>query len=407
MQLALTAKLLFAEVSGSTKKTIVQMYNNKPSFPKEEAEIDSTLATLDSLLPQGLPPNKQKVYLRYLAKQLWGITPPGWVIGEDEPRVKQTLAQFELALKEKRLQGSAANIESYPTLQDAAEAAGVEKEQKVKSEFSIDNLPEQAELAGQPGNPRQAVAEGSKVIAADGAWKCYKINQGDPKGKEAGSWLGANKWWGVSWCVGRDYSGTQWKGRPYMDNGNFYFLVKDGVSRYAIATDQSAADLYNPADSVIWRTGNTASGSFPSLDATAQKLGVTLDLGVVSSLPQDALGILRAATAADPYLAERIPQNQLGEIDTAALDKIIINTDATALVKDLNTNANHRGMGVVNGIIARCVARKVAKDFSGAWDQFSEAAMSAYIEALAAAGYKSLPPSLEEYFIKEAENFEF
>lgn len=407
MQLSLSARLFLAEVSGSTKKSIMQMYQNKPTFPKEEAEVDAALNAMDQCLPQGLPPNKQKVYLRYLAKQLWGINPPGWKLGEDEPRVKQTLAAFELALKEKRLSGNAANIEGYATLQDAAEAAGTEKEQKVKAEFSIDNLPEEADLAGQPGNPRKDVAEGSKVIATAGAWKCYKINQGDPKGKAAGSWLGANKWWGVSWCVGRDYSGTAWQSRPYMDEGNFYFLVKDGISRYAIATDSYKADLYNPADSVIWTTKGTSNGSFPNLEATAQKLGVAFDPTTITTLPSDTLEILRAATQADPYLAERIPPTQLNDTDTGSIDRLIIDTEPSALVKDLNANSNHRGMGIVNGLLARCVSRKVAKDFSGVWDQFNESVMIAYIEALAAAGYKSLPPSLDDYFVKEAENFEF
>lgn len=407
MQLSLTARLFLAEVSGSTKKSIMQMYQSKPNFPQDEAEVDAALNAMDQCLPPNLPPNKQKVYLRYLAKQLWGITPPGWQLNEDEPRVKSTLAAFELALKEKRLTGTAANIEGYQTLQDAAEAAGTEKEQKVKAEFSLDNLPEQADLAGQPGNPREAVSQGSKIIAQEGGWKCYKIEQGSAAGKEAGSWLGANKWWGVSWCVGRDYSGTAWKTRPYMDQGNFYFLAKDGASRYAIACDGSGADLYNPADSVIWKTGGNGTGSFPSMDATAQKLGVQFDMTTISSLPQDAIPILRAATKVDPYLAERVPESQLGEVDTASLDQIIIHTDSAALVKDLNSNTNHRGQGLVNGILARCVARKVAKDFSGVWDQFNESTMIAYIEALAAAGYKSLPPSLEEYFVKEAENFEF
>jgi hypothetical protein len=356
-----------------------------------------------------------------LAKQLWGINPPGFALMmdpngqidfEDKPRVSSTLANFEQAIKNKTLVGEAANIESYGTLSDVQEAASKEKDQKVKAEFSIDNLPTQAESSkgGQPGNPRQAVAEGSKVIAQDGAWKCYKINKGDPKGKEAGSWLGMNGWWGVSWCVGRDYSGEAWKSRPYMNDGGFYFLVRDGVSRYAIATDDSKADVYNPADDVIWSTGGSQGGQFPALEATAQKMGVQFSVNSVSSLPQEALGILRAATAADPYLAERIPADQLNETDTNQLDQVIAATPAEALVKDLNSNAGYRGRGVTAGIINRCVAKNNkngAKDFSACWDQFGEQAMIIYIEALAANGYKALPPTLEAYFIKEAENFEF
>ena len=421
MKLSLTARLFLADVSGSTKATIMQMYKAKPTFPKDEAQIDAVLAALDSTLPPGLPSNRQKVYLKYLAKQLWGITPPGFVLKmapdgqidfEDKPRVSSTLANFEQAIKDQTLTGEATNVEAYATLSDMQEAAATEKGQKVKAKFTIDNLPEEAESSkgGQPGNPRQAVAEGSKVIAQDGSWKCYKIKAGDPKGKEAGSWLGMNGWWGVSWCVGRDYSSEAWKSRPYMNEGDFYFLVRDGISRYAIATDGSKADVYNPADDVIWQTGGASGGNFPSLEATAKQLGAEFNASSVSSLPQEALGILRAATAADPYLAGLIPPDQLNETDTASLDKIIASCPAEGLVKDLNSNSGYRGKGVTAGIVNRCVAKNNkngAKDFSAVWDQFGEQAIIMYIEALATNGYKELPPSLEAYFVKEAENFEF
>jgi hypothetical protein len=169
MKLSLTARLFLADVSGSTKATIMQMYKAKPTFPKDEAQIDAVLAALDSTLPPGLPSNRQKVYLKYLAKQLWGITPPGFVLKmapdgqidfEDKPRVSSTLANFEQAIKDQTLTGEATNVEAYATLSDMQEAAATEKGQKVKAKFTIDNLPEEAESSkgGQPGNPRQAVA---------------------------------------------------------------------------------------------------------------------------------------------------------------------------------------------------------------------------------------------------------
>jgi hypothetical protein len=139
-------------------------------------------------------------------------------------------------------------------------------------------------------------------------------------------------------------------------------------------------------------------------------LGAEFNASSVSSLPQEALGILRAATAADPYLAGLIPPDQLNETDTASLDKIIASCPAEGLVKDLNSNSGYRGKGVTAGIVNRCVAKNNkngAKDFSAVWDQFGEQAMIMYIEALATNGYKELPPSLEAYFVKEAENFEF
>jgi hypothetical protein len=409
MQLSLSARLLVAYTQ-STKKDIVNMYKSKPNFPKDEAEIDALLKGFDALMPPGINEGKQKLYSKYLAKQLFGINPPSWVVNEDEPRVKATLLAFETAIKDKRLQGPAANIETYDTLADAMEAAASEKEEKDRTGFTLENLPEQAELAGQPGNPKQAVAEGAEVIAQQGPWKVYRVKKGDPKGKEAGSWLGANKWWGVKWCVGRDYSGNAWEGRPYMDQGDFYFFARDGRSRYAMATDGRSGDLYNPADSVIWRTNQRNDGNFPALQATADQLNLPLDFSAVSSLPNELVPVLQAATKVDTYLAQIVPESQLKEVDTSSLDQIIAKTDASALVEDLNKNSNYRGKGMTDAILGRCVSKQNKngmKDFSANWDQFSESLMIAYIEALASAGFKALPPSLEDYFVKEAENFEF
>ena len=419
MQLSLTARLFLADVSGSTKATIVQMYKAKPNFPKEDAQVTAVHAAMDSALPQGLQSNRQKLYLKYLAKQLWGINPPGFVLTispegavdfEDKPRVSSTLANFEQA--DKTLTGNAANIESYETLADVQEAAATEKEQKVKAQFTLENLPEEGESSkgGQPGFPRKAVAEGSKIIAQADGWKCYKIKQSDPKGKEAGSWLGMNAWWGVKWCVGRDYSGNAWEGRPYMDQGEFYFFAKNGISRYAISTDRNGAAIYNPADDRTDIGQHKESGKFPAMEAAAAGAGLTLDTSSISSLPAEVIPIIRATVAVDPYLAERIPQDQLQEANTESLDKIIALTPADAMVKDLNNNSGYRGRDLTKGIISRCVAKNNkngAKDFTQVWDQFNESTMIMYIEALASAGYRELPPSLEQYFIKEAENFEF
>lgn len=404
-----SARLLLS-YSQSTKRDIEAMYKKNPKFPQDPEGVDQLLKHLESLLPTGIPEGKQKLYTKYLAKQLFGPQ-PSWVMNEDEPRVKSTLEAFEVAIKDKRLTGNATNIDTYDTLADVMEASTVEKETKDRTGFTLDNLPEQADLGGQPGNPRAEVAAGSKIIADEGGWRVYRIEKGDPKGKVAGSWLGANKWWGVKWCVGRDYSSDAWQSRPYMDNGHFYFFAKNGRSKYAMSTDGNSADLYNPADAVIWTTNNAqASGNFPALQATADSMGADMDLSGISTLPPELLPILRAATEVDPYLKKMVPESQLAERDTTVLDSIIAATPADKLVQDLNSNSGFRSKSTVEAILLRCTSKtnkSGVKDFSQMWGDMNENTMVLYIEALARNGWKSLPTSLENYFIQEAENFSF
>lgn len=412
MKLSLQARLLLA-VSQSAKKEIIRLYQSKPNFPKSEEEQQALFNKLDTLMPPGIPEGKAKVYTIYLAKQLYGITPPGWVLDEDEQRVTDTLEALELAIKEHRLQGNEANIDSYATLSDVLTAATKEKKKEKEHGINIDDLPEKAESTkgGQPGNPRKAVAEGATVVAQVGAWKVYRLDRGDPKGKEALSWLAMNGWWGGRWCVGRDYSGDAWRGRPYQNQGNFYIFARNGKTEWPMSTDGRSATLWSKADDPIWNSQiSHGGGSFPNLEKTAKSMGLTLSFGEVSTLPNELVPILKAAIEVDSYLAQLIPESQLVEVPATDLDAIIAKTPAEELVQDLNQNTGGRAVGAIQAILGRCVSKtnpNGIKSFKGQWDKFSESTMIKYIEALASAGWTALPPSLEEYFVQEAENFEF
>ena len=418
-KLSLQARLLLA-VSQSAKKQILTQYQAKPNFPKTEEEQTAMFAKFDSLMPPGIPEGKAKIYSFYLAKQLFALNPPGWIMDEDEDRVKATLVAFESAIKERRLQGAEANIDSYETLRDAMDAATVEKEEKGRTLFTLANLPEKTtgETKGHegswdqwPGTPRADVEKGSKVIAEVGPWKAYFIKQADPNGPAAGSWLGLNKWWNVGWCVGRD---RMWNTVDYMKRGNFFFLVKNDKPVYAISSQAGHdATLWNRADEPtdLTRGGQDAGSKYPSLEATAASMGLTFDLTSLSTLPQDIIPILQAIIEAEPSMKALIKEGQLKQMDTSTIDQIIAKTATADLVKDLNASASgYRNEGTIKAILARCVSRqnrKGLKDFSAVWDQFSESLMIKYIEALAAGGHTALPPSLEAYFVKEAESFEF
>ena len=83
----LTARLLVA-VSNSTKREIVKIYSKNPNFPTEEAEVDSLMDVLDSVMPSGIPEGKKKIYALYLAKQLFGLSRPSWVVGDAQSHTK-------------------------------------------------------------------------------------------------------------------------------------------------------------------------------------------------------------------------------------------------------------------------------------------------------------------------------
>ncbi len=419
MKLSLQARLLLA-VSQSAKKQILTQYQAKPNFPKTEEEQTALFDKFDSLMPPGIPEGKAKVYSFYLAKQLFALNPPGWVMNEDEDRVKATLVAFELAIKERRLQGNEANIDSYETLADAMEAATVEKEEKGRTAFTLSSLPEKTTGADKDtegswdqwaGTPKSDVEKGSKIIAQAGPWKAYFIKQADPNGPAAGSWLGLNKWWNVGWCVGRD---RMWNTVDYMKRGNFFFLAKNDKPVYAISSQAGRdATLWNRADEPtdLTRGGQDSGSKYPSLEATATSMGLVFDLTTLSTLPQDIIPILQAIIEAEPSMKELIKEGQLKQMDTSTIDKVVAKTAVADLVKDLNASASgYRNEGAIKAILSRCVSKQNkegVKDFSAVWDQFSESLMIKYIEALAAAGWTALPPSLEEYFVKEAENFEF
>lgn len=408
MLFKLTARLLVA-VSNSTKREIVKIYSKNPNFPTEEAEVDSLMGVFDSVMPSGIPEGKKKIYALYLAKQLFGLSHPSWVVGDAQShtKVKGTLVAFELAQKEKRLTGQKADINQYETLQDVMNASAVEKEQKRKTQLTLENLPE---TTPDGETPKSDVENGSQVIASDGAWKVYKIKKGDPAGKQAGSWLGHNKWWGVEWCIGRDRN--SWESRRYMDAGDFYFFAENGISRYAMATDGRTADIYNPGDTVVWNT-DWAEGEIklPSLEKAAQRLGVSFDMGSLSSLPHELIPVLSKAVQVDPYLSSLVPQNQLVQTDVDTVDAIINATPALDLVQDLESYSRSEGTkGVVRSILSRCTSRtnkQGLKDFTGVWSEMSESLLVLYIEALGVNKWTSLPPSLEEYLIKAAEEFSF
>jgi len=364
-------------VSNAIKQEIVNRFGSKPNFPKEN--LDSTLDQIEKLVPTG---NKAKTYILWLSNQLWGITPPGFVLGEDDARVKPLIYNFDEAVNKKKLSGPQADINKYKDLESIQKAVG---EEEKEPEGMVEYTDEQKAI----------VEKGSEVIYNQGGWVVYRINKGNNKDHfAAAKLLCDNDIHNVGWCVGR---GTT----SYLVEGNFYVVEKNGRSKYAISTDANSATIWNPSDTPVWTTSGTG-GDFHNIARAAISLGIKLDFSTLSSLPRELVPLMKEVVPKDPYLAERIPADQLTEGDTGPLDKVLFGMDKSKIIEDLNENfSSHRTVGSAAAIMGRCIALKM--DFAGTYDNFSEETMLAYIELLAAAGYKSLPKSFEDYIVSELE----
>ena len=373
----LTASVIISNVSGVVRKDIVTQFSNCSGFPQTDEELDNILQQLDKLCPQNV---KTKQYILFLCKQLWKLDPPGFILGEDEAAVRKTLHDFDKLVSTKALSGKDADIHSYATLGDlSSRIRSLKEDHAVKS---VEYTEEQ----------QKVLEKGATIVARDGDWVAYCC-KGTAAGKAAAQLLCDNDLHGVSWCVGR---GTT----RYLDEGNFYVLEKNGVSRYAISTEQAGATIWNPSDVPVWNTMKHG-GSASNLEAQAKSMGIQLDFSNMSTLPEDIIGILKAATAKDSYLAKKIPSSQLVSGDYKQLDQVILACSASGLIDDLNDLfESERSVGLGSLILGRAIAIHYPFD----WARMATNSMVAFIELYAATGAKSLPEDLEAFFIADIES---
>lgn len=371
---------------------IKTLYSAKPGFPKTDEEVDTLLKSLETLLPQGLNSGKQKFYLLYLCKNLFGLPAPNFILtdGEDAGRVKETLSSWEEAqalLPSNRRDISKKLDGKFQDLSDAMTFLRELTEEKEEA------LPTMGILT-----PEEVakVDAGAKVIASVGGWDLYEIKQGDPAGPEAGLVLGDNKRWGVQWCVGRDVS----YGKMYMPNGDFWFFVKNGRSKFAMSSIKDReATIWDASDKRAWESARSRQNAPKNVSAKAQELGATI--GSISTLPSELVPILTAGVQVSEQLAKFVPASELSQ-DTTGLDTVIKQIGMDELISDINSGG---GSNVGPALVSRAIALK--RDFTGKWDQFSEDGLIAFINAWALSGAKALPPDLEQALIDDAPNFTF
>lgn len=375
-------------VSNTVKRDALQRWSKKPGFPQEEAEIDAMLAHVEELVPD---PNgtKAKKYFEFLLNLLFGLNPPGFVLGEDDYKVKPLMQRYHNLTSRGIFSGAVADLQKYSSLEDletAMDKVDKEKKEKKKGKYT----PEQEEI----------IAAGSKVIYEGDGWVVHMIPQGTSEaGYKAGLVLCDNDIHNVKWCVGR---GTNY-GAMYIPNGNFYVLEQNGNSQYAISTDNYSATIWNPADTPIYKTGGDNQGSFPHLQKVADSKNLDVDFKALSALPAQIIPVLRGVTAKDKYLAERIPNNLLVEGDFTALAKVLHATPVADLVEDLNQNQNSRAMNSAAAVMSVAVDPKVNISFKDGYPLMSTETFVMFLECYAAKVGKVLPTDCEDFLIGEIE----
>ena len=376
-------------VSNAIKSGAIARYGKKPNFPQDEKEIDVLLNHLEELIPdpQG---SKAKKYFEFLLKLLFGMNPPGFVLGEDDYKVKPLLTLYHKLSGNGALQGTAANLQDYVTLEDleaACDKVNKEKKEKKRGFYT----PEQEAI----------IKAGSQVIYSEGGWVVHMIPKGkDEKGLKAGLVLCDNDIHNVKWCVGR---GTNY-GNMYIPNGNFYVLEHDGHSEYAISSDDRSATIWNPADTPIFQTGGDSMGTFPRLEAIAKSKGIDANFADISSLPTLIVPVLPAVTKKDKYLAERIPEKLLVQGDTAAIAKVLHIAPIKDVVEDLNQNyTSRRSINAAAAIMAVAVDPKVNISFKEGFPLMTTETFIGFLEAYAAKVGKVLPADAEAFLLSEIE----
>ena len=375
-----TADFLVKKAWSKTIKNEVQrLFQGKadyPNFPEDEAELDQTLTILESWLPDGLG-TKVKPYLIYLCKKLFQSAPEFTIRdGHDEDEVGPTLKKH----REKYPTGPESDCGNFrKTINDLKTEVKEEDEAKGE-EFSTDDM--------------SVITAGADVIGSAGGWQIYKCDKkvkGDAAIKAMGR-LCNNKKTGVTWCTGEDRGPVT----AYINNGPFYVVTKDGRTRYALAHQQGPQiiDIIPPENVVVWSTGDhEASGKFANLEATAARINTPFDFSTISSIPTELIPVLTEAEKVDAHLKQMVPVPP--PFDKETLKKVVHATPLDQLVADWNKN--ERDKGRTQAIMG--VSIDLRQDLKAVYEAFTTDTLNSYITSLAAAGYTSLPKSLEDFIV--------
>jgi hypothetical protein len=373
-------------------------YGSKPDFPKDEAGLKALSEHLDQLVPKEAQTQSvgKQIYL-FLLKLLYGTSPAGFILDEDDFRVAPLMKNYFNAIQKGKLRGEEANLNNYRNLEELENA--LEKD----NSSSQDDENEQDMFTEQEWKTIQA---GAQLVYNSGGWKLWRVAKGSGNvGASAALLLCENRRHGVGWCVGRDTS----YGKRYIGDGDFFVFSKNDRSRYAVSSESKyhALTIWNPADTPIFSIGGVdQQNTLPkSVQEAEKKAGVQLNSAIPSSIPAEIIPIIQTVRSQQPVF-QYIPESKLRQLNNdeqQALLKVLHYVDPSAFAKDLNEMYKNATQVVnAHSLLSYALSPKVGMVFSeDDYKNMSEHCMLGFIEAFATTGEKRLPETLDNYLLAE------
>jgi hypothetical protein len=395
------SSLLKDAASNAVIKEAQARFSGNPDFPKDEIGVSRLFTRLDNLVPKEVQASGvgKQIYF-FLLKLLFKETPPGFVLGEDDYKVKPLIKSYCKALDKQQLAAQDRSLDRYRNLEELETTLEAIEEKKVPK------LEEGKKSVYTP-QEEAIIKKGSKIIYDSGGWTVYKCPQSNSRDILAAvKLLCDNPRHHVSWCVGR--GATQYQGA-----GDFFVFQQNGISRYAVSSNQGKDfTIWNANDTPIFSAnqwGEEAKNRSQEkpiaqmMRAVAKKNGIPFDLNTLSVLPQDLLVPLKAVYKKEPALAfmpeaALNPDRKLSE----NVHKILHLMSARDLVGDLNPMFDSYSAALVGtNVLAAAVGKKVNMDFDeAAFKMMNSRCLEGYLEAAAGQGVLKIPKPLDDMLLQ-------
>lgn len=375
-------------------------FASNPNFPKEPEGVQQLFGHLDQLVPKEVQASGvgKQIYF-FLLRLLFKANPPGFVLGEDDYKVKPLLKNYCLAVNRNQLEAVDRNLDKYRNLEElenVLDSIGEKKTPKLQEgQTSLYTAKEQA-----------IIDKATKVVYNSGGWKVYKLPKGNsPLLFSAARLLCDNPRHGVSWCVGR---GTT----MYLTEGDFFVIEYNGVSKYAISSHQgNDFTIWNARDTPIYTAHKSESPkskeTCPRLRAAAQKSGIPFDPYSFSVVPQEILEPLRILAKKEPALSIISP-GALATDDKALQNvyRLLHEIQPRDFVLDMNDMYHSSGGALIaQNLMGAATSKRVNMDFTGTYQDMDLYCFYGYIEAASGQGMSTLPAELDDTLIRLMETW--
>lgn len=416
--------------SNAVMNELKAKYSKNPNFPQTDEELKAMWGPdgeADKLLmpPELLTDSFGKQVFLWLGKLAYAGPRPLWQ-WEDAPRIKNDLKNFNDIRRANFLQGSDAVMDSYKTFEQLTD--------KVDEIHSKRNMKKDGPT-GEIYTPEEkaTISAGSTIIYDADGWKVFKVaKSSDPEAYDNVAWLlchngshgsqpTGHEWGGrfgkgkfpVTWCVG-------WKkpsnlGRNYIPRGDFFVFQKNGISQYAISSTDSDMTLWNPADTPIYNSSRSSTGTngnsvFKNIVAKAHEIGVSLSFKAASSVPDEIKGIFRELVSKnEPVFKKFVAPEDIApptEEDTKNMSKVILQMDPEGFIEDMNRASQASEYSTkVQGFLRLAMSKRANMNFDAVYDRMDSRTLEYFLAAWADTNHTKLAPALDEKLLALVEEW--